>query len=138
MSFIYKGFSTEAMLNIMADHENTTFIELVSLGKKAVWKLTIHNDKHANFEDYGTIARLLIKAFEPYYPEARATRDEWSNFFDYLANPQRRTPRPMEIVFGVDWSDGSDYSVETKKCKHGTILYGVNCLQCARERKHDK
>lgn len=148
MSFLYKGFSTDGMLNIIARHKYTYMVNLDYCSKKG-WQLTIMNDHHGNFDAFGTIPQVLMKAFHPYLPEAEAERARVSERFNIIQ--YARGPK----FIGIDMAKSKDFtSVITRqitnnighvprdrpllKCKHGTILYGVNCLQCARERKRDK
>lgn len=145
MSFIYKGFSTDGMLNIIARHKDTYMVNLDYCSKKG-WQLTIVNDHHGNFDAFGTIPQVLMKAFNPYLPEAKAERDKFSQMFNTIRNASN-----PEFI-GIDMAKDKDCTAEITiqksnnighvpkgrsplKCQHGTILYGIHCLQCEREKK---
>ncbi|HBV77637.1 MULTISPECIES: hypothetical protein [Vibrio] len=71
MSFIYHGFFIEDMLICMAKHEKNIIINLEYIGFDYGWKLTVANEEHGRFEEYGHITTLVTKAFKPYLPEAK-------------------------------------------------------------------
>lgn len=148
MSFLYNGFSTEAMLNFMANHKDTHMVNLDYCGSKG-WQLAVYNDCYGEFEMIGTIPQIMMKAFKPYLKQAKAERAEFQKLFSDIQKVGGRS-------IGVDMANGSDQHAEMiirktrnigptflktappLKCKHGTILYGVNCLQCAREKDNEK
>lgn len=82
MSFIYHGFFIEDMLNCMAKHEKNIVIDFNYIGFNYGWKLTVANEEHGRFEEYGCITSLVTKAFKPYMSEAKIKRDQLNKVFN--------------------------------------------------------
>lgn len=148
MSFLYNGFSTEAMLNFMANHKDTHMVNLDYCGSKG-WQLAVYNDCYGEFEMIGTIPQIMMKAFKPYLKQAKAECAEFQKLFSDIQ--QKVGGRTIS----VDMANGPDQHAEMiirktriighvpkdrplLKCKHGTILYGMECLNCKREKDNEK
>lgn len=84
MSFLYNGFSTEAMLNFIANHEDTVIVQLTFLGPRMGWEISIISDKYGELGFIGTIPQIMMKAFKPYLEEAKASREIVRHIFEEI------------------------------------------------------
>lgn len=75
MSFIYRGFSIEAMMSFMAHNKNTSFFSLEYSKDEGKWDLIISNSKYGDFSSKGAMTTVLIKAFLTYIDDAMVERD---------------------------------------------------------------
>lgn len=75
MSFIYCGFSIEAMISLMAYNKSTSFFSLEYNKDEGKWDLIISNSEYGDFSSKGAMTTVLIKAFRAYIDDARVERD---------------------------------------------------------------
>lgn len=90
MSFIYCGFSTEAMINFMAKHSKTSHFKMEHEGSESgVFSLVISNKKYGVFNNHGrSLTGLVSQAFKPYLDEAKEDREQFSSKFQSLIRPR--------------------------------------------------
>lgn len=86
MSFIYLGYSVEAMISFISTHKDTTHFKL-EMEENGSFGLIINNSTYGKFQDSGSFTRLLSSAFGRYKKEADQAREEFEKLIQKHKEP---------------------------------------------------
>lgn len=77
--FVYKGFSIYSMLYYLNKYSTKVSINSVN---ELEWHLYALSEEHGEYDNKGTLSRVVSEAFEPHIEQAKAdtkaTHDKWN------------------------------------------------------------
>ena len=76
---MYSNFDIGQMLNVINRHADEVRLTSEITGNECDWTLYVFDEKYGEYEQTGTLFRIVMSAFKPYLDVAKQERKEVSN-----------------------------------------------------------
>lgn len=76
---MHSSFDIGQMLNVINRHADDVRLTNEITGNECDWTLYVFDEKHGEFEQTGTLFRVVTSAFKPYLETAKKERKEFSD-----------------------------------------------------------
>jgi len=100
---IYSSFDIGQMLNVIRRHAEDVRLTQEITGDDGDWTLYVFDEKYGEFEQTGTLFRVVMSAFKPYLEIAKQERKEFSDkLVGVFGERQAFTPIIDSLKFNDD------------------------------------